>query len=316
MGWTHSKQRVVLFNGQRIFIVYSAGGATISYTSSVDNVTWETSADISGIFKAGSQDEFDIYVVNDTKFDLVYTDDLSGMNDITVRTCTMSGTTITCDSGDVVVGNTTRESVAITRTPSADRMYVATQDSGELEVWSADDTGDAAGVTGWTDDIGGAESQVDKAGGKVALTPYNDTDEVLVLYEKDPGGTGSDGLYSRVVAPGSAGTATGEIAATGGLVQMGNAVRVTDTDFRLAFRAADTASSSAIQEYKWNDVSWASVDTDIDTGESDHRDQSIAYDRNTDTLYYFSRDVTDDEVEYFTCSPANSCTWSAEDRWQ
>ena len=80
------------------------------------------------------------------------------------------------------------------RSGAGDRIYVIATNGANLYVSSANNTGDAENVTAWPSEVN--VSGVDPTA--VTIVPYQGTDEVLVVYTKDMGGTGSDGVYSRV----------------------------------------------------------------------------------------------------------------------
>ncbi len=198
-GWTHNKQRIVFHNGSNFFLLYTKAAGTIFYNADADNAgTWDKGETSLITDQSSSLTEFDIYLVSDTKFDIVYE---NSSNVIAVSTCTISSQTITCSNSESTFGDTS-DSYSIARTPSANRIYVVTQDAPEVEVWSANTTGDAATVSGWTDEVAGAETPVDTVNGKVAIVPYQSSDQVLVIYQKDAGGANSDGIYSRVITDG------------------------------------------------------------------------------------------------------------------
>lgn len=63
-GWQNNRKRVVFFNGDRFFLLYSKGTNSIYYQSSTDNVDWSGESTLI----SGASDVFDIYLVSDTKF--------------------------------------------------------------------------------------------------------------------------------------------------------------------------------------------------------------------------------------------------------
>ena len=90
-GWSNSRKRVVFNNGSYFFLLYTDGNGNIKYASSADNFTWPTSGTLLSDQKT-TEAAFDIYLVNDAKFDLAYH---TSADETLARTCTISGATIT-----------------------------------------------------------------------------------------------------------------------------------------------------------------------------------------------------------------------------
>ncbi len=290
-GWLDNSKRVVFYNGANYFLIYATTtSGSLSYKASSDNVTWTaTSTLTSG--KSTTIDSFNIYLVNDTTFDLVYE---NSSNVIAVKTCTISSQTISCNAGDSF-GDTANE-YAIARAPSSNRIWVTARDAAEVEVWSSDTAGDATSAMVWTDEVAGGDSNVI---GPVAMVPYGSSDKVLVTFMKNAGGTGSDGTWSRACTRSGADCdAAGEnasmtVGADGELTpNFGNVIRISDTDFRAVNinRAASTADTDdTTVEYKWDGSAWSAIAT-IST-ESDEYNPSLFYDRVTEDLYMFAIDI-------------------------
>ena len=137
-GWSNNRKTVVFYNGTRFFLLYSKGGSDLYYQSSTDNVTWSGESTLIG----GASERFNIYLVSDTKFDLVYH---GSPNATYVRTCTIAGATITAGSASTVEG-IAHNSLAVARSGAGDRIYVVGMFLGFLRVYSADQTGDALGA--------------------------------------------------------------------------------------------------------------------------------------------------------------------------
>jgi hypothetical protein len=89
-GWSNSRKTLVFYNGTRFYLLYSKGDGSIYYQSSTDNITWSGESTLNGI---SSTSVFDIYLVDDAKFDLAYRD---GFNNHRAATCTIAGATVTC----------------------------------------------------------------------------------------------------------------------------------------------------------------------------------------------------------------------------
>jgi uncharacterized repeat protein (TIGR01451 family) len=138
----------------------------------------------------------------------------------------------------------------------------------------------------------------------VAIVPYQGTDEVLVVYTKNLGGSNDDGVYSRVItAGGGAGTEV-ECGDFDSLPDISSPVRISDTDFRVII----TPLPGGMVEYRWNDTSWSSVAT-VDA-ETDQASPSLFYDRISDDMYLFSVDTATDDVERHYKPSGGS--WQAE----
>ncbi|NIQ91673.1 MAG: DUF2341 domain-containing protein, partial [Deltaproteobacteria bacterium] len=297
-GWSNNRNHVVFYNGSRFFLLYSKGDGLIYYKSSPDNVTWSGESTLAGITGANTG-LFDIYLVNDAKFDLVYW--RSTDQNRYVNTCTISGATITCGASPVGI-NGTISKVAVARSGAGNRIYVVATNGSDLWVAAANNTGDAANVTAWPSEVN--VSNVDPTA--VAIVPYQGSDEVLVVYTKNLGGSGSDGVYSRVITSGGgAGTEEEVNVNFDSLPDFSSPVRISDTDFRIIIKPP---GASLLQEYQWNDVSWSSVET-VDT-ETDQETPSLFYDRISGDMYAFSVDTSSDDVERHY--KPNGGSWQAE----
>ncbi|MGD2271665.1 MAG: fibronectin type III domain-containing protein, partial [Desulfobacterales bacterium] len=293
-GWSNNRKTVVFYNGTRFFLLYNKGGADIYYQSSTDNVTWSGESTLIG----GASRYFNIYPISDTKFDLVY---YGSPNTTYVRTCTISGATITAGSASTVEA-IAHDSLAVARSGAGDRIYVVGMFNNDfLRVYSADQTGDADGVTTWTKEVNDSSVNPDK----VAIVPYQSADEVLVIYTLDGGGTNNDGVYSRVITHlGGAGSET-ECGNFDSLPDFSNPIRISDTDFRITI----TPPAGSMVEYQWDDTLWSLVAT-VDAGETDQASPGLYYDRISGDMYLFSVDTGTDDVERYY--KPNGGSWQAE----
>jgi hypothetical protein len=299
-GWQNNRKHAVFYNGSRFFLLYSKGDGSIYYKSSPDNVDWSSPGEstLAGITGANTG-LFDIYLVNDAKFDLVYW--RSTNQNRYVNTCTISGATITCGASPVGI-NGTISKVAVARSGAGNRIYVVATNGSDLWVAAANNTGDAANVTAFPNEV--TLSSVDPTA--VAIVPYQGADEVLVVYTKNLGGSGSDGVYSRVITSGGgAGTEEEVNASFDSLPDFSSPVRISDTDFRIIVKPP----GATLQEYQWNDTSWSSVET-VDT-ETDQETPSLFYDRISGDMYAFSVDTSLDDVERHY--KPNGGSWQAEE---
>ena len=284
-GWQNNRKHAVFYNGSRYFLFYSKGDGLIYYKSSPDNVDW-TSAGESTLDYIDYASLFDIYLVSDTKFDLVYYRSVNQTR--YVRTCTIDGATI--NVGDPSAGvNGTLTNIAVARSGAGDRIYVIASSASTLYVSSANNTGDAVNVTAWT-----SEDNDSKAAPiAVAIVPYQSTDQVLVVYTRDEGGTAKDGVFSQAITAGSGGT---ELEIGDFLVpDFSSPVSLSDTDFRIIIK---NPTSGALEEWQWNDTSWTQIDANIDPeGETDQETPSLFYDRISGDMYAFSVDTSSYDVE-------------------
>ncbi|MGD9034531.1 MAG: DUF2341 domain-containing protein, partial [Desulfobacteraceae bacterium] len=278
-GWQNNRKHAVFYNGSRYFLLYSKGDGLIYYKSSPDNVDWASAGEstLSGIDNATL---FDIYLVNDTKFDLVYYRSTNQTR--YVRTCTISDAAITVGNPSVGITNTLTM-LAVARSGAGDRIYTIASNGANLYVSAANNTGDAENVTAFPSPVN--ESNVDPTA--VAIVPYQGTDEVLVVYTKNMGGSNADGVFSRVVTSGSGGTEV-EVSDFNSLPDFSSPVSLSDTDFRIIIK---NPTSGAMEEWQWNDTSWTQIDANIDPdGETDHSSPSLFYDRISGDMYAFSMD--------------------------
>ena len=286
-GWSNNRKRIVFYNGSRYFLLYSPANSNIYYQSSTDNVTWS----VETLLISNTSGVFDIYLVSDTKFDLVYRESTSSVR--YVRTCTISGAAINLGAPSVGITENL-DSIAVARSGAGEgRIYLIGRNGTNLWVCSANQSGDAANVTAWPKEL--PDDKLYPTA--VVIVPYQDTDKVLVVYTRDPGGSSSDGVYSRVItAGGGAGTEV-EVGPSGGfnsVPDISSPVRISDTNFRIII----IPPGDTVQEWKWDGVSsWgvspvATVDT-----ETDHENPSLLYDRISEDMYVFSVDTGTNDVE-------------------
>ncbi|MGD8706783.1 MAG: hypothetical protein PVI84_14840, partial [Syntrophobacterales bacterium] len=275
-GWSYHRKRVVFYDGNRFFLLYSKGGAdaNIYYQSTVDNVAWSGEATLNGI---SASSVFDIYLVSDTKFDLVYK---SGSNAHSAATCTISGATITCGSPSAnwltAVAST---ELVVARSGTGDRIYVATGAGDTLRIYSADQAGDAENVTSWTEEHSAKDSPED-----IAMVPYQNSDEVLLLCSEYK----FDRVYAYVVTRDS-GAADTECVDYSSTPDISSPVSLSDLDND--FRFIILQPSGAMEEWKWDGSSCTQVDANIDPdNETDHSSPSLYYDRISGDMYAFSMD--------------------------
>jgi hypothetical protein len=121
------------------------------------------------------------------------------------------------------------------------------------------------------------------------MTPYGSTDKVLVLYQLDPGGTNSDGIYSRAVTRGGGAGASVEVGNLDNVGVLSSPVRISDTAFH--YILSDNGVAPA--EYVWNDVTWSGPTT---FANASTQYPALNYDRTNDDLYVFAIDTAADDV--------------------
>jgi hypothetical protein len=292
-GWSKHKHRVVFYNGSCFFLLYSKGDTSLYYQSSTDNVTWSGE---STLMSGTASSVFDIYLVSDTKFDLVYK---NATNYHYVVTCTISGGTITAGSSSSTwVTGVASPEVVVARSGGEDRIYVASAAGDRLRIYSADQTGDAENITSWTVELDAKESPED-----IAMVPYQNSDQVLVINSEFKFG----GIYSQVVTYGS-GRIEVEIGNFNNIPDFSSPVRISDTDFRIIIRPP----GAAMEEWKWDGSAGSQVDANIDPdNETDQDTPSLFYDRISGDMYVFSIDTTTDDVERHK-KPSGG-TWQTEE---
>ncbi|MDL1983033.1 MAG: DUF4347 domain-containing protein, partial [Deltaproteobacteria bacterium] len=293
LAWSGGQQGAVFYNGENYFLVYKANASDILYKTSADNVTWSTAQTLA-TDSLGTA--FDLSLVDDNKFDLIY---LANGEDIKVLTATISGQVITPGTASTVASGVGWTGVSVTRTPSSDRIWVSARDDAELVVYSADQIGDADGVSSWTGEVTTEDSYVTYY---TTLTAYGSADKVLVVYVRDPGGTAGDGFYSReITREGGAGTSV-EIGDLNGFDKQSAVVRVSDTEFHVIVDTVGTAP----QEYIWDGTDWSAGET---IGSASVDSVALIYDRSNDDFYAIALDTSTDDIMRFHRS--NDGSWDA-----
>jgi len=239
---------------------------------------------------------FDIYLVSDSKFDLVYK---NAMNYHYVATCTISGGTITASSSSSTwLSGVVSPEVVAARSGGGDRIYVACAAGDRLRIYSANQTGDAENITSWTTELDAKESPED-----IAMVPYQNSDQVLLINSEFKFG----GIYSQAVTYGSGRTEVA-IGNFSNIPDFSCPVRISDTDFRVIIRPP----TAAMEEWKFNGSTWSQLDANIDPdNETDQGTPSLFYDRVSEDMYAFSIDTTDDNVERH--KKPSGLSWQAEE---
>jgi hypothetical protein len=180
-GWSINRKSVVFYNGSNFFLLYTAGGGDIWYKSSTDNVTWSGASSLVPD-QSTTELAFDIYLVNDAKFDLVYSRDGAGPENV-ARTCTIAGGTITAGD-DNYFDSQVVDIITVVRTgPSSDRVYILLSRGNGEDYINANETGDITASTTWSKNSSGTDSGI-----RMTMVPYQNTDQVLVILTRDRGG--------------------------------------------------------------------------------------------------------------------------------
>jgi len=288
-GWQNNRKRVVFYNGSHYFLLYTLGTNTIYYQSSTDNDTWSVATPL--ISESSSIPFFDIYLVSDAKFDLVYY--ISASQTRRVRTCTIAGSTITAGDPSASPSGTISK-IAVARSGVGEgRIYLVYTNGGSIVVSAANNTGDAANVTGWTS---WEDTKADPV--SIAIVPYQNNDQALVVYVHNDGNLSKVGVFSKVVYPDHADSAVelGDFSGSEPDISSPVSISDLDNDFRFIIRPP----SGGMQEWSWNNSSWTLIDANIDPdGETDHSSPSLFYDRISGDMYVFSIDTgeTPDRIQ-------------------
>ncbi|GEM_PF-3462261 len=286
-AWIHNKQRNIFYNGTNWFVFYNKGSTSL-FVRSASTITGLSSAGETTVLNAvmASNTEWDVYMVNDAKFDVGYID---ANSDAVVKTCTIaSGTTVDCTTiAASAAYATTAVTITITRTPSADRIWIVYTTASVTDWLSADQTGNSNGISTWTR----RQSQGGTPVNENTLIPYNSSDQVLGIYQKNPGGTNSDGISSRNIdSLGNTGTVDDvQVGATALSLatHFGNGVRISDTDFRFAYVDA-SATNQLIEAQFDGDATWTITEV-IDAG-GGQTNPSLFYDSQENVEYAFYAD--------------------------
>ena len=231
-----------------------------------------------------------------------------GTDDLVVKTCTISGTTVTCGDQTTAL-NVVIESVSLARTPSAGRIWVAAGG----RVYEANQTGDATSSTTWTARHGTVPTSPDEDD----VTPYGVSDKILVISDHNPGGTKSDGLQYTTCTSGRSCNNYSTFVSIASPDQsfVGAGFRISDTDFRFSYKDANFD----VFEAKFDGSStWTATYATIFAGTSTD-DPNLFYDRIGDQAYalYTELDGTPRGVWYHlkTCVSGSGCSegsWGAQ----
>ena len=316
----YSNHRPIFYNGSNFCVTYTKS-TTDSFAKCASTIAGLASASEQTILtnQHWNQSPVDVFPVDDTKFDLAYTGAVATTCNsnlaFCVNTCTISGTTITCNKEflhDPASGNT--GGFNIVRTGS-DRIWVVHTREGlsqgmETNIYSANETGDTDGLTGFTQEQSVATTFQRKA----VLIPYESSDKVLAVWQNDPGGSNSDGLYyaTCLQSDASCSSATRWLAlTTPGDINVGNGFRISDTDFRYVYVDAN----GDVIEAKFDGSStWTTAHATVHTGTDEN--PTMFYDRTGNQSYVLYEDSADDIFYHLkTCSSNSGCTessWGAQ----
>ncbi|OGH47036.1 MAG: hypothetical protein A3A51_04645 [Candidatus Levybacteria bacterium RIFCSPLOWO2_01_FULL_39_10] len=296
IAWENDTQKNVFYNGSNFFVIYHKGSTTI-YSKAASTIAGLAGATENSIITdKSSPNIFEIYVVNDSKLDIAY---YNTSSTIYVRTCSISGTSISCGDPSVEKESNTVTDIEITRTASANRIWLSEHDG----IFSAGQTGDANNITSWTTENGDLATGNEDS----SLIPFSGEDSILMIIDNDGGGTNNDALNYGDCTAGSACT-TGIVSALDNpdATKVGNLIRISDTDFRFVY----VDNNSDVIEAKYNGTSWTAAHATVHTG----TDQSpvMFYDRTGNQSYVLYEDSADDIFyQLKTCTSNSGCSESA-----
>ncbi len=289
-AWIHNKQRIVQYNGTNFFIFYSKGSTEI-YSRSASTIAGLASA--SEVLLTGghvlANSDWDVYWIDDTKFDIVYQDSTT-TTQFKVLTCPItSGTTIgTCTGPATGTATTAPGSMTIIRTPSANRIWVAVRrgTTGAIEVYDATTTGDAASGMAFTKVGGGSGNLVSY----ISMVAYGLSDKVIAVVQNNGTNNSTKDIESQICTTASC-TGVNVVPATAfgtNLTKMGNLIRISDTDFRFVY--VDISTPSNLKEAKFDgNTTWTAIFATIDSG-GGQKNPSLFYDRTSGDEYVFYAD--------------------------
>lgn len=256
-GWdVDDAGRHVFFNGSYFFLLFidptdGVSNGSIHYKYSADNTTWSATStlvsDVTVDTTNNKEDDFDVYVINDTKFDLAYISDDGASNGYAVaaRTCTISSSTITCgnksyyDTGSVDIG-----SPSVMRNPHTNRVWLGTTGSNIGEVITANQTGDITTSTTWSE-----HNALIRPVQHLTVVPFYNVDQALYVSFDDNGGTKNDRVQVAECTTASC-PETRFIKGDAVLPQhFSGAVRISDSLFKLLIVENASGATPAVQEY-------------------------------------------------------------------
>jgi hypothetical protein len=285
-GWADSSIRNVFYNGTNFFVFYDKGSTSVfaKGASTIANLASATEQTVINAEVNGTTPLWNMYMVNDTKFDIVYNLAAAATSAV-VRTCTVSDTTISCASASATrVGTSNAKgTIAITRTPSGDRIWIAFGS----DVVYANQTGDSNNIMTWTN----PDLFLGSIFIGVTLVPYNSSDKVLVVTQSNRAGQNDDGVYYMVclstdtTACTTPGTHISTFTPTA--ANAGNAVQISDTDFRYIF-VDGSATTNLIEAQFDGSTTWAFTTT-IDSA-GGQTNPSLFYDSQENIEYAFYAD--------------------------
>lgn len=309
--WTDNHQRNVFYNGSVYCVFYDKNSTSLfaKCGDTLANMAAASEQTVLNALKTAPASSWDIYMVNDTKFDIGYEDN-AGAGQMNATTCSLTGSTISCSAESATSAQSNMNEVAIGRTGS-DRIWMYGGTSSD--VISADQTGDSNNITSWT-----LEDNDLTTGQSVTplLIPYQSSDKILVVGEENRATAAQEGLYYGTCLQSDSTScavyANIVLFSNPTVDHLGNGIRISDTDFRIVYV---NASNSDVIEAKFDGTStWTAAHATISTGT--YKNPSIFYDRLSDVGYVVYADSADD-IWYRskTCMSGVGCTegtWGAE----
>jgi len=267
--WTFRQGRAIFHNGSRFFILYNDTDTdgNIYYKSSTDGTTWSATSTLvsdQSVFTSEDRRVFAINMVSDTVFDITYITTGS-----ILRTCTINGSSISCDSGSINISNNSGDGSASLGRSSDNYIILIRQRGGvsddmEINFPISSQSGDAVNIQ--TDPTAQYAVNSTSLIGDGIL--YKNSTKALAVSLKDAGGSKNDGYFYGICTSASCSVSNTLFITyadpTSG--SFGDLVRVNDNDFRFVLINA----SGDLEEYKFDGSSWSSLGTIETAGTLSH----------------------------------------------
>ena len=266
--WTFRQGRAIFHDGSRFFILYNDTDTdgNIYYKSSTDGTTWSATSTLVSDQSTNITGDFTYFATNmisDVVFDIFYIP-------AKYRTCTISGSSISCDSGSTGISNNSKDgSASLGRSRSDNYIISIVQRGGvsndmEINFPVSGQSGDAVNIQ--------TDPTVQYAVNSTSLIGdgilYENSTQALAVSLKDAGGSKGDGYYYGICTSASCSVSDTRFIdfSNPPLGTFGDLIRVNDNDFRFVLINA----SGDLEEYKFNGSSWASLGTIETTGTLSH----------------------------------------------
>jgi len=274
----------VFFNGSNYFVVYDKGSTTL-FARGASTVAGLSSASEQTLLTTSDSTIWNMVVGSDSKIHIAYS---GTATTVRVKTCSISGITFNCSAApSAAVTKLSGVGYTVTYNAFSDRIWLVVRTSNtDQSVLSANQTGDAVNITGWTTEgsiaTGGSSNRT--------ISAYGQSDKVLLVYANNTGTAATTGFFSIVCTRSSACTSSSTIIAgstTYASAGISISARKSDTDFRFVF--VDTGvTPNIIKEYQWNASSWSFVESIDSVG--GQTSPTVKYDRIAGNMYLFYAD--------------------------